>query len=304
MNTLSDPTLPLAFALPVLLFLLLWAVFYFVLGAFGISLQYAAQLASVKIARSSFETWAVAQPGGKRLRPYAPILLVLALGGITASGAGQLFVGLSEHFRLTTSWIYFADHAVNAWFQNERHLGLTLLLSAVTTVGGPLGMGLCATAVVAILLLRHHRAPAVFVMLCSGGGALLDLALKMIFERTRPDVALAIASAQGYSFPSGHAMGSTVVLGSIGYLVLRGSLPWKAKSAWLAALVAAVILIGLSRVYLGVHWFSDIAAGWSAGTVWLATGCVAFETYLRVQELHRGAPLPGKGVDTALQHPS
>ncbi|HEV3074420.1 MAG TPA: phosphatase PAP2 family protein, partial [Thermoanaerobaculia bacterium] len=108
--------------------------------------------------------------------------------------------------------------------------------------------------------------------------------------------ATAIAAAQGYSFPSGHAMGSLIVLGSIGYVALRLPLRWKVKSAVLAALATAVVLIGLSRVYLGVHWLSDIAGGWSAGAVWLATATVAFETLLRIRQLRRGAP-PSLGTD-------
>jgi undecaprenyl-diphosphatase len=125
----------------------------------------------------------------------------------------------------------------------------------------------------------------------------LNLGLKAIFERVRPPAATAIAAAQGYSFPSGHAMGSLIVLGSIGYVALRLPLRWKVKSAVLAALATAVVLVGLSRVYLGVHWLSDIAGGWSAGAVWLATASVAFETLLRIRQLRRGAPPPGPGSD-------
>jgi membrane-associated phospholipid phosphatase len=291
MNAFSDPTLPLALALPILLFLALWAAFYLAFGGVGSRLWEAAQRASVHVVGSPLGRWTVAYARRSRLRPYAAIFLVLVMGGVTAIGAGASFANLAEHFRLTTSSVYHVDHAVNTWFQDERHLGLTVLLRGVTTAGGPMVMGLLATIVVAFLLLKGDRATAVFIMVTGAGGALLNLGLKMIFARARPTVASAIAIAQGYSFPSGHAMGSIVVLGSIGYVLLRQPLSWRAKSGWFAILVTAVLLIGLSRVYLGVHWVSDIAAGWSAGTVWLASGCVAFETLLRLRRL-RSEVLP------------
>lgn len=118
----------------------------------------------------------------------------------------------------------------------------------------------------------------------------MNLALKSLYARARPAAASAIAAATGYSFPSGHAMGSFIVFGSIAYIVMRQPYRWKWKSAWLALLVTLILLVGLSRIYLGVHWASDIAAGYSAGAVWLATAMVAYESLLRLRQLRRGAP--------------
>jgi membrane-associated phospholipid phosphatase len=299
MNPFSDPTLPLAFALPALFFLALWAVLYFAFAGLEDRPKAAAQRASARVVRGWLARWTVAHPGLSALRSYAPMVLVLVLGGIAAFAAGEAFIEIAEHFRVATSSVYRADHAVNAWFQNERHPGFTALLDAATIAGGPLGMSLLAAVAAAVLFFLRRRASAVFVMITGAGGALLNLGLKAIFERVRPPAAAAIAVAQGYSFPSGHAMGSVIVLGSIAYVVLRQPLRWKAKSAWLALLATAVVLIGLSRVYLGVHWISDIAGGWSAGAVWLATTTVAFETLLRLRQLRRGAP-PGAAADPDL----
>ena len=137
--------------------------------------------------------------------------------------------------------------------------------------------------VAAILFSRKERASAIFLVVTAGAGALLNLALKLIFDRVRPDLALAISVAHGYSFPSGHAMGSFITFGALAYIVLRQTWPWLAKSAGLAIAMTMVVLVGLSRVYLGVHWASDIAGGWSAGTVWLASAVAAFETTLRLR---------------------
>src|SRR4029077_7529701 len=77
--------------------------------------------------------------------------------------------------------------------------------------------------------------------------------------------------------------------GALSYIALRQPWPWVAKSAGLAIALTMVVLVGLSRVYLGVHWASDIAGGWSAGTVWLASALVAFEMLLRLRQRRRGA---------------
>jgi membrane-associated phospholipid phosphatase len=297
MNTLSDPTVLAALALPAVVFLALWAALYFAFVAMESGLKATARRASARVVRTRFARWTVAHPGWRGLRSHAPLVLVLVLGGVAAFAAGWAFIELAEHLRLTTSSVYRADHAVNAWFQNERHPGFTTLLGAVTAAAGPLGMALLVALVAAGLLLRKHRDSAVFVVAAAAGGALLNLGLKMIFERVRPPAATAIAVAKGYSFPSGHAMGSFVVFGSIAYVVLRQPFRWKVKSAWLAILVTAVLLVGLSRVYLGVHWISDIAGGWSAGAVWLAAAAVAFETLLQIRRLRRGVPPPGTGAD-------
>jgi membrane-associated phospholipid phosphatase len=297
MNTLSDPTLPIAFTLPVVAFLALWAALYFPFAALESGIKATAQRASARIVRTRLARWTVARPGWSGLRSHAPIVLVLALGGIAAFAAGGAFIELAEHFRLTTSSVYHADHAVNAWFQNERRSAFTTLLGAMTVAGGPLGMAVVVTLAAAGLLLRKQHASAVFVIVAAAGGALLNLGLKTMFERVRPPAATAIAVAQGYSFPSGHAMGSFIVLGSIAYVVLREPFRWRVKSALLAMLVTAVLLVGLSRVYLGVHWISDIAGGWSAGAVWLATATVAFETLLRIRQLRHGVPPPGTVAD-------
>ncbi|MBV8201540.1 MAG: phosphatase PAP2 family protein [Acidobacteria bacterium] len=244
-----------------------------------------AQRASTKVVRAWLARWAAAHPRWQGARPYAPLLLVLGSGGIAAFVAGEAFVEIAERFRLTTSLVYRADRAVNAAVAGARVPGLTALLDAATLAGSPPAMSLAAAVTAAVLLLRGRRAAAAFIAVTGAGGALLNLGLKAIFERVRPPAAAAIAAAQGYSFPSGHAMGSLVVLGSIAYLALRLAASWRLKSALLAALATLVLLVGLSRVYLGVHWISDIAGGWCAGAVWLATAIVALETYLRMRQL-------------------
>jgi membrane-associated phospholipid phosphatase len=270
-----------AFAAPVVLFLALWALCYWPLASFNRVVEASAKHVSARLLGSRAGIWAARHAGP--FGPYAPMVLLLALGGAAAIGAGYLFVELAEAARLTTSIVYRLDQAVQGWFGHMRHPAVTVLLRAATNIGGTAGLTTLVSVVAALLLARKARASAIFLLVTAGAGALLNLLLKLIFARARPDLASAIVEAQWYSFPSGHAMGSFITFGALAYLVLRQPWPWVARSAGLAVAMTVVILVGLSRVYLGVHWASDIAGGWSAGTVWLISAVAAFEMLLRLR---------------------
>jgi membrane-associated phospholipid phosphatase len=288
------PPSVLAFTVPVVLFLTFWALCHWPLAGLVSVVKAGAKSGSTWVAHSRVGKWAIAHSGP--IGSYAPILLVMAVGAVAAIGAGYLFVALAEQVRLTTSAVYRADQAIHTWFGHERQAGMTALLSAATTIGGSVGLGTIA-AVVATLLVRKERASAIFVVVTAGAGALLNLGLKMIFARTRPDPALALVVARWYSFPSGHAMGSFITFGALAYIALRQPWPWAAKSAGLAIALTMVVLVSLSRVYLGVHWTSDIAGGWSAGAVWLAAAVMAFEMLLRLRQRRRGAAPTSPAAD-------
>ncbi len=294
MNNVSNPLIPIF--LPLILFLLFWGIFYFAFPGLWRGLKFGAQKASVLATRSGLKKWSDANPKLSGILLYLPMILILILGAFAAFGAGTLFGDLGKSFRLTDSGVYHIDQAVNLWFRTERFPGLTILFIAVTDIGGPIGMGVIAV-IISVLLVRKERASAVYMVVTSLGGLLLNVGLKLLYARARPDFATAIAVAQGRSFPSGHAMGSFIVLGAIAYLLLRQNFTWKLKSILLAIIVTLILLVGLSRVYLGVHWSSDIIAGWCAGIVWLASATVAFETHLRIRQIKRGAQPTAAGVD-------
>ncbi len=270
-----------AFSVPAVLFLACWALCYWPLAHLIRVIEAAATRGSAWFLRSRAGTWAARHAGP--LGPYAPMILVLVLGGLTATGAGYLFVELAEEVGLTTSAVYRLDQAAHAWFGQVRQPAMTILLGAATNVGGTAGLVPLVGLVAALLLARQERASAIFLVVTAGAGALLNLGLKMIFARSRPDLASAIAEAPWYSFPSGHAMSSFITYGALAHIMLRRAWPWTARSAGLAVAITMVVLVGLSRVYLGVHWVSDIAGGWSAGTVWLASAVTAFEMLLRLR---------------------
>jgi membrane-associated phospholipid phosphatase len=287
----------LAFALPLVLFLVLWMVFYYPLAGAAIGAKALVKLGSARLARTRLARWATGYSGWSGLRSYAPILLVLGLGGIAALGAGYLFLELALHFRLTTSPIYRVDQAAQAWFQHLRSPGLTALFRTMTLIGGAISISSVVAVLVALLLVWKERASALYLVLTAVGGILLNTGLKLIFARARPALTSAIAVARWYAFPSGHAMESIVVFGAMAYLALRQPWRWRVKSACLAAACTLVALIGVSRVYLGVHWLSDIAGGWTAAMVWLAAATVAFDMLLRLRQRRREVQPSSPAVD-------
>lgn len=275
MTAPSIPDVAIALAGAGGLFLVLWGLCLVPLAHLVQVVQAGGRRGAAWVLRSGAGRWAAAHPGP--LGAAAPALLMLGAGGLAALAAGDLFVELAEQLRLSTSATWRVDRAVHAWVGEGRRPALTLLLRAATWAGGTAGLTTLVAVVAAVLLARRERRAALFLVVTSGAGALLNAGLKLLFGRARPDLALAIAGADGYSFPSGHAMGSFVICGALAYLVLRQRSPWAARSAGLALAITVVLLVGLSRVYLGVHWASDIAGGWSAGAVWLAAAVTAHE---------------------------
>ena len=120
---------------------------------------------------------------------------------------------------------------------------------------------------------RKQRLYLAALVLSVGGGSLLNLVLKNIFLRPRPDFANAFYIESGYSFPSGHAMLSVLFYGMAAYLLARG-LTWKGQVRLGVTAFTLSLLIGFSRIFLGVHYLTDVLGGWAAGVVWL-TVCVA-----------------------------
>lgn len=144
---------------------------------------------------------------------------------------------------------------------------LDQMMITITNLGFGFSYGVIVFIVVSILVVFRRWIELQGLALCLLGGAALNELLKQLFERARPD-AFHIVAASGFSFPSGHAMAALCFYGMVAFLVVR-----KRSCQWrLAGTVGAVLLIaaiGVSRIYLGVHYPSDVVAGYAAGVTWL-----------------------------------
>jgi len=126
-------------------------------------------------------------------------------------------------------------------------------------------------ALVLLLTLRRRYREGVFAAVAIVGSLLLNLGAKHTFARTRPSLWESIAPETTFSFPSGHAMGSITLAWVLVLLCWSVKTPWGWGWRWPVTVLSAVfvLLVGLSRIYLGVHYPSDILAGWAAATVWV-----------------------------------
>ncbi len=137
---------------------------------------------------------------------------------------------------------------------------VTLLMQIASAVGGTAGR-LCLLALALAILWRRARDRAIWLLLLVIGGTLLNLALKQVFAAPRPDLLPHLDIVHTYSFPSGHSAGNMMFFGALAMLAGR---------RWAYGAGGAIIaLIGASRVWLGVHWPSDVMAGWIEGLGWL-----------------------------------
>jgi undecaprenyl-diphosphatase len=138
----------------------------------------------------------------------------------------------------------------------------------VTSLGSTTVLFLIAAAVAAYLALIRRAATGLFVVFAVAGGQALSSLLKLAVDRPRPEIVSHLAHVSTLSFPSGHAMMSAVTYLTLGLLAAR-FLPRRATKIYVLALaVVMTFLIGVSRLYLGVHWPSDVMAGWCAGFAW------------------------------------
>src|SRR5688572_7049867 len=218
-----------------------------------------------------------------RYRDYLPVVIVLAIGIAAASIAGDAFLDLAERLHAESSRMHTVDREAHTWARTAHTDGSTRFFTALTLIGTPVGIGVIVLIVSIVLVMRRHWRWAVYLIFTTGVGGLLNLQLKAYFARARPDLAEALRHASGYSFPSGHAMGSTVAFGALSYLAFRAIPKWRERAAVVSFCVSMIVAIASSRIYLGVHWMSDIGAGIAAGVIWIASTTVAYETFRRIR---------------------
>lgn len=147
-----------------------------------------------------------------------------------------------------------------AWFEG--------LMLDLTALGGYAVLSLFCAIAVGYLLIQGLRASAALVVISGLGGTALNNLLKWGFDRPRPDVVAHLTEVSTLSFPSGHAMLSAIIYLTLGALLARSQKSRRLKVYILSVSILLTMLVGSTRVYLGVHWPTDILAGWCLGGAW------------------------------------
>jgi membrane protein DedA with SNARE-associated domain/membrane-associated phospholipid phosphatase len=216
----------------------------------------------------------------RRLTPGQYLGLHLTVGLLAAAGGLWLFGGLAEDL-LTGDPIVRFDRVLADYLHSLATPPLTTFFLVVTAFGSIEAVVLLGLGVAAFLAWGRRWLFLGSWLAAVAGSAVLNQLLKGLFARPRPFFEHPLLIESSYSFPSGHAMESFVVYGMLAYFAVLALRTWKARVAAVFGAALLVMLIGFSRMYLGVHYFSDVLAGYAAGGVWLSALITGAETIRR-----------------------
>ena len=210
-----------------------------------------------------------ARPQGLPAAAFGSLALVVA--------ALLAFAGLAVEMAEGETLVF--DHAILLALRDPDNASiavgppwLTEVARDVTSLGSTTVITAITLAVAGYLVLANSRLRAALVVCAVVGGAILSTLLKLGFQRPRPELAPDGLDLLTDSFPSGHAMLSAVTYLTLGVLLAQFQARWTMRIYIMALATSATIFVGLSRIYLGVHWPTDVLAGWCLGASW-AVSC-------------------------------
>lgn len=220
--------------------------------------------------------------------PY-PVLVVTLLVGVSVAlvliaGSVEIYESVAE-----TDGVAGLDRPVLQWVVGIRTPGLNDAVIAFTTVGGPVGMPILATVATTILAIwRRWVTPLALMIAATAGSLLLTIVGKALVGRIRPPLADAVPPYESSeAFPSGHALNAVVVAGVIAYLAVLQQHRRSSRLITVGVAAAFALAMGLSRIYLGHHWLTDVLVAWTLGLAWLSIIIVAHRLYLTVRDVRR-----------------
>ena len=208
-----------------------------------------------------------------------------------------LLFGLSVAVALSgaTVWVYDSvaesdgvaglDRPLLGYALTWRSPWADAIITGYTVIAGPVSMPIIAIGTLIILAIYRRSFTPVIVIAAAGLGSLfMTIAGKDLIKRVRPPLSEAVAPYEySPSFPSGHALNAVVIAGIIAYLLTLRQQSRRARVFLIIGTAVFAFTIGLSRVFLGHHWFTDVLAGWMLGSAWLALVVIAHRLYLSVQ---------------------
>lgn len=217
----------------------------------------------------------------RRIGTRAALLITLAIGALVALALS--FVASRVYDAVTDSdGIAGFDQPILQTAIQVRSPALDAIVTGYTDIAGPIGMPIIAAAAIFILSLRRRSwTPAILIAAAGLGSLAMTIAGKDIIGRVRPPLPEAVPPYEySASFPSGHTLNAVAVVGTIAYLLILRQRSTSARTLTITAAVLFGLTIGLSRVFLGHHWFTDVVAAWLLGAAWLALVITAHRLYI------------------------
>ena len=233
---------------------------------------------SVSEALEALTTWAGSLLGALGIFLIAGAIIAAVLTWVFSELAEGVMSGRTQTF----------DTAIMRWMGAHHTHALDATMLEITTLGTGTVVMMIVCVAALFLALTSHKYSALLLLIATAGGLALDMVLKLYFNRPRPHVFVWGTQAFGSSFPSGHSMSATIVYSTVAYLAARlHSRAW-ARAVTMSIALLVILLIGTSRIYLGVHYPSDVLAGIIVGLAWAAFCMATLEGIQRFSE--RRAP--------------
>lgn len=213
-----------------------------------------------------------------RLSPGGYLGLELTLAALVMVAAAWVFGGVAEDVA-TGDPLTLVDAWLAQWLHARMSPGLTQLMLAVSEVHNTIPVIVYGVLIACVLIATRNWPRLIMLVAMLPGGMLLNFAVKQAFQRARPSFVDVASSLATYSFPSGHTMAATVFWGFVAAWVVPNLRQWRWRVMVVMGACLMVALVAFSRIYLGMHYLSDVLASMAEGTAWTALCVIAFRTW-------------------------
>ncbi len=217
----------------------------------------------------------------RRWSPRNVFLLRLTSGALALIAIAWLFGAIAEDVVNHDAPLGMLDLNLAEWLHAQATPAWTSLMIFVTNLGAPITVTIITSVTAIFLAWQRQRYQLLLLALAVPGGGLLNVIIKELVHRHRPIFDNPIQTLVSYSFPSGHALGSTVLYGALAAMVVWQGRDWRGSALAIAVATLLIALICFSRMYLGVHYLSDVVAGFLEGIFWVGSCIVAVQTLRR-----------------------
>jgi membrane-associated phospholipid phosphatase len=238
------------------------------------------------------ESW-LTHRWGKWVVPYAALWITMLVGGVVvvalALWSAEVYDNVVDDAGLAS-----LDKPTLAFMEQLRNPGLDSFVTGFTNIGGGIGMPILASILTAWLIWASRTwRPLILIGVAAAVSTTATTLGKKLIGRNRPDHADAVPPYESSpSFPSGHTLNTTVVIGLVVYLACLQVHRMTARVGLIAAGVVFIGAMGMSRVYLGHHWMTDVIMGWVLGLAWVGMVIMAHRFFHALRHREQAGPAP------------